>query len=66
MACYEVECDAWAPRPRDAQARGAQAWGAHTCRALPRPTYTTPQHLRILEGILIWSTGSWELWNTLI
>ena len=21
--------------------------GAHTCRAVPRPTYTTPQHLRI-------------------
>ena len=42
VACYEVECDAWAPRPR-----GAQAWGAHTCRPVPRPTYTTPQHLRI-------------------
>ena len=45
--CYEVECGAWVPRPRGAQARDTQAWGAHTCRAVPRPTYTTPQHLRI-------------------
>ena len=55
--CYEVECGAWVPRPRGAQARDTQAWGAqardtqawgaHTCRAVPRPTYTTPQHLRL-------------------